>query len=252
MLGVVIKFNEMLWYQRKKVPFETIFAGFTSHTWHARSHDKLFKVVDSGRGATPPFSRLDTLGKFRKTKTSKTQLRASKTIQPVFEQRSSRGILPNWMQQSAGLKYGTKFGDAKAWSILKCRWSSPRPTNTLKIHPYPTGPTIIWDSSLHALQMLFLCFQVLLFQPDPESDKKTLEYEASWKGKLQGLSLFEYFEQSLLNVHIATWIFHFLNLLNLLSSLGILERSPLYQTGLPILFSTAQINWFLMLSWGRT
>jgi len=52
--------------------------------------------------------------------------------------------------------------------------------------------------------MLFLCFQVLLFQPDPESDKKTLEYEASWKGKLQGLSLFEYFEQSLLNVHIAT------------------------------------------------
>lgn len=52
------------------------------------------------------------------------------------------GILPNWMQQSAGLKYGTKFGDAK----------------------------------------------VLLFQPDPESDKKTLEYEASWKGKLQGLS----------------------------------------------------------------
>ena len=28
---------------------------------------------------------------------------------------------------------------------------------------------------------------MLLFQPDPESDKKTLEYEASWKGKLQGL-----------------------------------------------------------------
>ncbi|CAK9019167.1 unnamed protein product [Durusdinium trenchii] len=52
------------------------------------------------------------------------------------------GVLPNWMQQSAGLKYRTNFGDAK----------------------------------------------VLLFQPDPESDKKTLEYEASWKGKLQGLS----------------------------------------------------------------
>ena len=30
--------------------------------------------------------------------------------------------------------------------------------------------------------------QVLLFQPDPESDKKTLEYEASWKGKLQGVT----------------------------------------------------------------
>eukprot|EP00434_Breviolum_minutum_P019749 symbB.v1.2.017425.t1/scaffold1359.1/size123592/10 len=30
--------------------------------------------------------------------------------------------------------------------------------------------------------------KVVLSQPDPESDKKTLEYEASWKGKLQGIS----------------------------------------------------------------
>ena len=64
--------------------------------------------------ATPPFSRLDTPERSRKTKTSKTHVRASKTIPPVFEQRSLRGILPNWMQQSAGLKYRTKFGDAKA------------------------------------------------------------------------------------------------------------------------------------------
>eukprot|EP00438_Fugacium_kawagutii_P011213 Skav213779 [mRNA] locus=scaffold3228:208834:214393:+ [translate_table: standard] len=51
-------------------------------------------------------------------------------------------VLPNWLQQSVGAKYPTKYGDAK----------------------------------------------VLLFQPDPESDKKSLEYEASWKGKLQGVS----------------------------------------------------------------
>ena len=27
----------------------------------------------------------------------------------------TEGVLPNWMQQSAGLKYRTKLGDAKAW-----------------------------------------------------------------------------------------------------------------------------------------
>ncbi|CAJ1458399.1 unnamed protein product [Effrenium voratum] len=52
------------------------------------------------------------------------------------------GFLPSWLQSSAGLKYSTKYGDAK----------------------------------------------MLLFQPEPDSEKNTLEYEASWKGKMLGLS----------------------------------------------------------------